>query len=149
MSSSDFRFDEGGDNLPLGQVLELYQALGWTAYTRDPEALLRAIRQSTFVVHCWHQDCLVGLARSLSDDVSVHFLQDILVLPQHQREGLGRALLERCLQRFSHVSRHLLLTDDEVRQSRFYRSLGFQALGDFPSLRVFLREGRTGAHEGG
>jgi ribosomal protein S18 acetylase RimI-like enzyme len=111
---------------PLPQLLDLYNAVGWTAYTRDEAGLEKAIRNSTYVVSAWDGEQLVGLARCLSDDASIFYLQDILVHPDHQRRGIGRRLLENCLERFAHVRTKVLLTDDEERQHAFYKSLGYK-----------------------
>ena len=61
---------------------------------------------------------VVGLVRSISDNVSIHYLQDILVHPNHQRTGIGRKLFERTLGRYKDVRTHMLLTDDEEKPLR-------------------------------
>ena len=71
-------------------------------------------------------EILVGLARCMSDDSSINYLQDILILPEYQGQGIGRRLLEKCLERFKHVRTHVILTDDEDRQKHFYESLGYK-----------------------
>jgi ribosomal protein S18 acetylase RimI-like enzyme len=111
---------------PLHQLLALYNTVGWAAYTRDEAELEKAIRNSTYVVSAWDGEKLVGLARCLSDDVSICYLQDILVHPDHQGCGIGRRLMENCLERFAHVRAKVLLTDDEERQHAFYKSLGYK-----------------------
>lgn len=115
----------GCDKLTRAKLLELYSALGWSKYTDNPEALYKAVLNSTYVVTVWEGEQLLGLARSLSDDVAIHYIQDILVIPEYQRQGLGRKLLESCMKRFEHVRSHILLTDNEERQRKFYHSLGF------------------------
>ncbi len=107
------------------ELVHLYDAVGWSTYTKDRDGLATAVRNSTFVVTASADGRLVGLARVLSDDVSVVYVQDVLVHPQYQRNGIGRELLERCLDRFSHVRQRMLLTDDEDHQHRLYTSLGF------------------------
>ena len=119
-------------------ILELYNALGWTKYTQDPETLYKALRNSTYVVTCYADSQLIGLARSLSDDVSIHYLQDILVLPTFQHQGIGRKLLQQCLDRFRHVRTHLLLTDDREQQKRFYQSCGYTNIRNIAELNVFI-----------
>ncbi len=129
-----------GGELPLSQLLTLYEAVGWTAYTRDPEGLARAVANSTYVVSLWEGERLVGLSRLLSDDVSICYLQDILVHPDHQGRGLGRRMVEHCLARFAHVRQKVLLTDDEERQRRFYEALGFRRVAEMPfSLNAYAR----------
>ena len=107
------------------ELESLYGSLGWTNYTRDIGALARAVANSTYVVVARVDGRLVGLARGISDDVSIFYLQDILVREEHQRKGLGRELLSRCLNRFSHVTSKILLTDDLPQQHRFYEALGY------------------------
>lgn len=130
-----------GDSLDQEELRELYTSVGWTAYTRDPAALQKAINNSTFVATARAHGELVGLARVLSDDVAIAYLQDILVRPDFQHRGVGTALLERCLRRFGHVRQKVLLTDDQGSQHAFYRSLGFADVGDLDEveLHAFVR----------
>jgi GNAT superfamily N-acetyltransferase len=109
------------------EILDLYDSVGWAAYTSDPAALTRAIANSTYVVEARTlHGALVGLARGMSDDTSIFYLQDILVRPEWQRRGVGRALVEDCLDRFSHVRQKVLLTDDLPAQHRFYEAMGYR-----------------------
>jgi len=126
--------------IPQDAVVALYAVVGWSAYTREPESLARALANSTYVVTLWEGSRLVGLARCLSDDVALCYIQDILVHPDFQGQGWGRRLLTACLERFAHVRMCVLLTDDEPRQLRFYESVGFtntRALSDF-TLNAFV-----------
>jgi len=114
------------------ELVELYGSVGWTAYTDDPMSLARAIAGSTFVVTARIDDTLVGLARVMSDEVSIFYLQDVLVRPGKQQMGIGRALIEHCLDRFSAVRQRVLLTDNEPHQHRLYEAAGFN---DVASLK--------------
>jgi len=116
----------------------LYSSVGWTAYTQDPELLLEAIRRSTLVVTARNDGELIGIARCLTDSVSIWYLQDIIVHPGYQRSGIGTALFRECLAPFSAVRRRVLLTDAEPYQRAFYESLGLVGVSDRPELRVFL-----------
>ena len=107
------------------ELYQLYTSVGWVAYTRDRDALATAIGNSTYVVTARDGNELIGLARGMSDDVSIFYLQDILVRPEWQHRGVGRSLLENCLTDFSHVRQKVLLTDDLPAQHRFYESIGF------------------------
>src|SRR5688500_16315600 len=100
-------------------LLSLYDAVGWAGYTKDPQALKTAYLNYSYVLLCLDGGEVVGALRSISDDVSIHYLQDLLVKPSHQRRGIGRRLVEGAKERYSHVRTHLLLTDNEERQARF------------------------------
>lgn len=135
------------ESIDTPDLVDLYSTVEWGAYTADPTALATAIANSTYVVEARADDRLIGLARGLSDDSSVFYLQDILVRPEWQRQGVGTALLERCLERFKHVRQKVLLTDDLPGQHRFYEKLGFQNTRDIgdAELHTFVWiEGVTG-----
>ncbi len=113
------------ETLSPHELQSLYSSVGWAAYLHDITELADAIRNSTYVLAAYDGDELVGLARGLSDDVSVFYLQDILVRPEYQHQGIGSDLLARCLERFDHVRQKVLLTDDLPAQHRFYEAMGY------------------------
>ncbi len=136
----DFADDEV---VPIADLVSLYEAVGWLIYAADPDALARAVDRSTYVTTARDGDGeLIGLARCLSDDVSIMYLQDVLVHPDHQRSRIGTVLVGACLHRFEHVRRKVLLTDDEAGQHEFYRSLGFTDLSDLAPivLHTFIQQ---------
>lgn len=126
---------------PLQQLVDLYDAVGWTRYTTDPQRLRTAVSRSLRVVSAWSDTRLVGLARIVGDGVTIIYLQDILVHPDFQRRGVGSALLVEALRPFSDVRQQVLLTDDEPRQRAFYEAVGFTEIRDVPdaALRAFVR----------
>lgn len=128
-------------DLPTDSLVDLYSAVNWEAYTRDPGALHRAVLNSTCVISAWEGDRLVGLVRALTDEVSILYVQDILVHPDHQRKGIARHLLADLLDRYPLVRAKVLLTDDEDRQKRFYESMGFTNTRDVQGfvLNAFVR----------
>nr|WP_246211055.1 GNAT family N-acetyltransferase [Phytoactinopolyspora alkaliphila] len=104
--------------------------------------MTKAIANSSFVVAARDQGgTLIGLARGLSDDASVFYLQDIIVRPEHQRHGIGRQLLTACLERYRHVRQKVLLTDDDESQRLFYESFGYVRTVDFEDapLNAYVR----------
>ncbi|MFC4453416.1 GNAT family N-acetyltransferase [Deinococcus sonorensis] len=113
-----------GPTLP--ELLSLYGSVGWTSYTADPGMLERAVQQSSHVL-CARSGTgeLIGLIRAVSDDVSICYIQDLLVRPEHHRQGVGRALMVQLLDRYAHVMQRVLLTDNGEAQHAFYSSLGF------------------------
>ncbi|WP_045732375.1 GNAT family N-acetyltransferase [Pseudarthrobacter chlorophenolicus] len=129
------------EDLALSDVLALYGAVEWLAYTKDPDALQRALQGSSTLVAARDGQVLVGLARVISDGASICYLQDILVLPSHHRRGIGRALAERALEEYPHVRQKVLITDDEPKQKAFYESLGYAQTDEFRggSVRAFVK----------
>ncbi len=134
------------------ELIELYDAVGWTAYTSDPDLLEAALEGSSRVVSARYGDQLLGLARVISDGATIAYLQDVLVRPELQREGVGRQLVQAALEPYADCRQKVLLTDDEPRQRKFYESLGFTEIRDEGDgrLRAFVRfdDPPAGADEG-
>lgn len=128
-------------------VLDLYAAVGWAAYTRQPAVLMAALAGSTWGCAAWQGPRLMGLVRVVSDDASIAYIQDILVHPEAQRAGLGRRLMQAALDRFAHCRQKVLITDDEPRQRAFYEALGFTEGAEVPDgpVRTFVIFGQPRA----
>lgn len=112
-------------DVTTAEVVGLYDAVGWTAYTRDPGSLMKALANSHRVLAARSQGVLVGLCRVVSDGETICYVQDLLVHPDHQGAGLGTRLLEAMLEHYRHVRQRVLLTDDEPAQRAFYTACGF------------------------
>ncbi len=123
-----------------GELVELYDSVGWTSYTRDPELLASAVEASLTVVTARIGGELVGLARAVGDGLTIVYLQDILVDPHYRRHGIGRELFERVFAPFGNVRQKVLLTDDKPAQRLFYQAMGFTETHDMsPALRAFVK----------
>lgn len=125
----------------IEELVALYGAVGWSAYTADPDALACGIAGSASVVTARADGALVGLARVISDGATIAYLQDVLVDPGWQGRGVGSLLVDAALAPFALVRQQVLLTDDEPGQRAFYESLGFTELRDVSpgGLRGFVR----------
>jgi ribosomal protein S18 acetylase RimI-like enzyme len=124
------------DDALRDQVIELYGSVGWSAYTADTDALVRALKNSTYVFLCCLDSKIVGLIRGVSDDVSINYIQDILVHPEYQRRGIGHALMKHCLEKYSHGGNSSLLTENTDQQICFYKSFGFRNPKELKRYRI-------------
>lgn len=128
------------------QVMALYNAVGWGSYTHHPQMLRAALEGSLALWAAFEGpsegDKLIGLVRVVGDGASIVFVQDLLVLPEFQRQGVGTQLLRRVLERYAHVYQTELLTDDTEKTRAFYESLGFVA-ADKMGCRSFMRLGKA------
>lgn len=112
------------------EILPLYASVGWTAYTDQPEVLKQGFERSLLTLAAYEGTRLVGLVRAVGDGHTIVFVQDILVFPAHQRKGVGRALLQAILDRYSHVRQIELATDNTEKTVAFYKSMGFLELAE-------------------
>ncbi len=120
------------------EILDLYTAVGWTAYTGDPEALRRGYENSLLVLGAYEGGKLAGIIRAVGDGATVVFIQDILVFPEQQRKGIGSALLQAVLDKYAGVRQVELVTDNTEKTVAFYQSMGFRDLSDL-GCRGFMK----------
>lgn len=53
---------------------------------------------STLVISAWENERLIGAVRVLSDKMFRSIIYDLLVLPEYQNKGIGKELLQRCIE---------------------------------------------------
>lgn len=112
------------------EILRLYTEVGWTAYTKDMSALEQGYKHSLLVLSAYENEELLGIVRAVGDGHTIVFVQDILVFPEKQRQGVGTALLKAVLDRYPDVRQIELVTDDTPKTVAFYKSLGFSELSE-------------------
>ena len=106
------------------EILQLYTQVGWTAYTEDMPALERGYKNSLLILAAYENGELLGIVRVVGDGTTIVLVQDILVYPARQRQGIGTALLKA-------VRQVQLVTDNTPKTVAFYKSLGFLNFSEF------------------
>ena len=112
------------------EILQLYQSVGWVAYTDHPEVLKKSFENSLLTLAAYKGDQLLGIIRTVGDGHTIVFVQDILVFPEHQRKGIGTALLKAILDRYNYVRQIELATDNTPKTISFYKSMGFREMSE-------------------
>ena len=115
----------------LEDVLHLYQAVGWTNYTNQPQMLEQALSHSLVIYLALDGDAVVGLIRLVGDGFSSVLVQDLIVLPNYQHQGIGSALMKESLEDFKEVYQVQLATEQTEKNMGFYRSMGFETLSTY------------------
>ena len=115
----------------LEDVLHLYQAVGWTNYIHQPEMLEQALSHSLVIYVALDGDAVVGLIRLIGDGFSSVFVQDLIVLPSYQRQGIGRSLMKEALEDYKDAYQVQLVTEQTEKNLGFYRFMGFEILSTY------------------
>ncbi|MGB3508118.1 MAG: GNAT family N-acetyltransferase [Microcoleaceae cyanobacterium] len=114
-------------DIDLYELEELCNAVGWSR--RPLRKVKKAIQHSFLVVSMWQmrgsRRRLIGFARATSDHAFNATLWDVVVHPDFQSKGLGKALMKYIIKklRSEDISNITLFADPHVVD--FYRSLGF------------------------
>ncbi|NET55062.1 MAG: GNAT family N-acetyltransferase [Symploca sp. SIO2E6] len=111
----------------LYDLEELCDAVGWS---RRPLRKVKKAIQHSFLVTCmWQQRGnsrrLIGFARATSDHAFNATIWDVVIHPDFQSKGLGKALMKYMIKklRSEDISNITLFADPQV--VNFYRRMGF------------------------
>ena len=115
----------------LEDVLHLYQAVGWTNYTNQPQMLEQALSHSLVIYLALDGDAVVGLIRLVGDGFSSVLVQDLIVLPIYQRQGIGSALNERGFRGLQRCLSSPAGDRTDRKKLGFYRFMGFEILSTY------------------
>ncbi|MBW4698970.1 MAG: GNAT family N-acetyltransferase [Aphanocapsa lilacina HA4352-LM1] len=114
-------------DIDLYALEELCDAVGWSR--RPLRKVKKAIDHSFCVISMYEQrgdfKQLVGFARATSDHAFNATIWDVVIHPEFQGKGLGRAMMDRIVAelRAADISNITLFADPHVVD--FYRRLGF------------------------
>jgi len=120
------------------EILPLYESVGWRNYTQRPQMLKEAYARSLKIYAAYVNNKLAGIIRVVGDGASVVFVQDLLVYPEYQRQGIGTALLKMIMEEYQNVYQMHLMTDNTEKTIAFYQSLGFMMDTDM-NCRAFSK----------
>lgn len=75
---------------------------------------------------CWglfHNNRQIGLARIVTDNVSVYYLCDVVIDKEYRKKGLGSFMLKNILRHFENQNMKGLLVTRDAQE--FYKKFGF------------------------
>ena len=113
--------------IDLYELEELCDAVGWSR--RPIRKVRKAIQNSFLVITMWEQKGnrrrLIGFSRATSDHAFNATIWDVVVHPDFQGKGLGKALMKQLIKklRSEDISNVTLFADPDVVS--FYQGLGF------------------------
>ncbi|MBC7823568.1 MAG: GNAT family N-acetyltransferase [Candidatus Parcubacteria bacterium] len=116
-------------DLDLYELEELCDAVGWSR--RPLRKVKKAIQHSFLVVSMWEQRGaqrrLIGFSRATSDHAFNATVWDVVVHPDFQGKGMGKALMKYMIKKLrgEDISNITLFADPQV--VNFYRNLGFMS----------------------
>ena len=74
----------------------LRNSVGWSVI-RSPKAVKGILRKSLFWVTVYDSGKLIGMGRIIGDGSYAFYIQDVIVLPEYQGQGLGRLIMDHVM----------------------------------------------------
>ncbi len=117
--------------------LTVYQFLKTTYWAKERsfEEIVKSVKNS-LCFGVYEHESQIGFARIISDFTTFAYLADVFILPSHQKQGLGKWLLDTIfnMEELSNITSWILLTNDA---HKLYKQVGFV---EFPyPERVMMR----------
>lgn len=101
----------------------LFLSVEWSS-GHFPERLAVAMRNFETVYSAWDGDKLVGLICAMDDGIMTAYIHYLLVRPEYQAQGIGKALTEKMTAHYKNYLRIVLVAYE--KEVGFYESCGFK-----------------------
>ncbi|WP_019868215.1 GNAT family N-acetyltransferase [Methylovulum miyakonense] len=122
------------DTLEQSEVIALYRANEWSS-AEKPEQLLAALRNSHSLVTARLNGHLIGIGNAISDGHLVVYFPHMLVHPNHQRQGVGKQMMQAMQEKYTGFHQQMLTADGNAID--FYKSLGFSRAGKTEPMWIY------------
>ena len=132
------QYSENG-RIPFEKLMDLYNSVGWTAYTKDLNVMKKLLPGALSYTSAWDGDRLVGLIRTVGDGCSILYIQDLLVHPDYQRQGIGQTLVTQTVAAAENIRQICLSTENTEKTVQFYRSVGFVTMEETGAVTFIYR----------
>lgn len=106
------------------QLERLFLSVNWES-GKHPERLYRAVQNCETVFTAWDGEKLVGLISAIDDGEIAAYVHFLLVDPDYQGGGIGRALLELTEKKYKDYL-HYFLVAEHKELIGYYERLGFK-----------------------
>ena len=93
-----YELDDDPARIDVDAVHDYLANESYWAEGRPRETVERLVREASRVVGVYHDGRQVGFARAFSDGVTLAYLADVYVLPEHRGRGLGVELVRELVE---------------------------------------------------
>ncbi len=107
-------------------VIQVYASAGLNRPIQDTERIAKMYANSNLIVSAWHNDKLIGIARSLTDFCYCCYLSDLAVSEKYKKLGIGKKLIDITLENLGEQVTLLLLSAPGAME--YYPKVGFEKI---------------------
>ncbi|MBR2555862.1 MAG: GNAT family N-acetyltransferase [Aeriscardovia sp.] len=116
------------DNITAEEYMNLRKTVGWVQFPLEEAQI--CIDNAYMVLCVRDDDKAIGVVRLLWDGGYIAFLSDVIVDPEYQGQGIGRKLVESCIERLKKDMKpgyKVKLTLNSAKgKEPFYEKFGFR-----------------------
>lgn len=82
-------------SISIDDYITLRQDVGWESLNKGQAQA--GIEHSFFILGCYDGDEIVGSAKVILDRGYIAYLADVMVMPEYQKQGIGKELVNRMI----------------------------------------------------
>jgi|APSaa5957512576_1039674.scaffolds.fasta_scaffold81079_2 aralkylamine N-acetyltransferase len=126
------------DSADPEQLKALYMGAGWlkpSDNNQSYEFLNHIVQNSAVFIGAFHKKKLIGMGRALSDLSSDAYIQDLTVLNDYRRKGVGKKIIQALVAELKTNGVDWIGLIAEPGAAPFFQSLGFHELEAHTPLR--------------
>ncbi|GKU24391.1 N-acetyltransferase [Clostridium folliculivorans] len=117
------------DSSMLESIKDIYKKESWNAYLKDDEKLIRAFDNSLYILGAFDEHKLIAFIRCVGDGEHILVVQDLIVDPEYQKQGIGTYLFKTIMEKYSKVRMFMVVTDiEDIVDNKFYQSFKLKKL---------------------
>ncbi|NDY72504.1 N-acetyltransferase [Desulfobacter hydrogenophilus] len=124
--------------VPVEEFQALYQDAGWwqDEYKISDAFLRRIPEKSALFAGAFLKKKLIGMGRALSDLCSDAYIQDVVVLSDYQKLGIGSMIVTFLIQELKKREVDWIGLIGEPGTRAFYENLGFRQMRDYIPFKL-------------
>jgi len=118
-------------------IVKLYKVGGWWKDSYDKSGIKQLIKGSFCfaVVFDKKTKKTIGMGRVLSDGVSDGYIQDLVILPEYRKKGIGKKLTKSLIDYCKSKGITWIALVSEPNQENFYKKIGFKEMKNYTPLK--------------
>ncbi len=118
-------------------IVKLYKVGGWWKDSYDESGIKQLIKGSFCfaVVIDKKTKKVIGMGRILSDGASDGYIQDLVILPEYRKKGIGKKLTKSLIDYCKSKGITWIALVSEPNQENFYKKIGFKEMKNYTPLK--------------
>ena len=110
------------------ELINLFLSVNWVS-GKYPDKLIKALTNCETVFSAYDGDKLIGLISAVDDGAMMAYIHYLLVLPEYQSKGVGKALLKKMTDYYKDYI-HVFLIAENKGLVNYYESQDFKLEND-------------------
>lgn len=105
----------------------LYDSVGWGKY--DNKIAQKSLENTFYSISVYDDDKIIGFGRLIGDTICFVYIQDIMVIPEYQKNKIGTLIMNKLLEKINEIKKEnhdlRVYLGASKNKEGFYEKFGF------------------------